>query len=78
MDESARLLAKAFDDLDMHRRLLALLPWTVHCDHEQRRADERADTERTRALLLARIPDQRYAHRFIKPVSSRRCYPWAG
>lgn len=52
MDEAARLLAKAFDDIELYRRLLALMPWAVHCNHQQRRAVERA------ARLLA-LPSQR-------------------
>jgi hypothetical protein len=74
VDESARLLAKAFDDIELYRRLLALMPWTVHCNHEQRRAAERA------TALLARIPDQRreYVRLLVAPIPNRRCYPWAG
>jgi hypothetical protein len=74
MGESARLLAKAFDDLEMYRRLLALMPWTVHCDHERRRASERA------TRMFARVPDQRreFARQLVAPVPSGRCYPWAG
>lgn len=49
VDEAHRLLARAFDDIELYRRLLALMPWTVHCNHHQRRARERA----TRLLALS-------------------------
>jgi hypothetical protein len=51
--ELHRQLANAFDDVTMWRNLVALLPWTVHVDHEARRAHERA------MRLLGRIPTQR-------------------
>lgn len=50
VDEAHRLLARAFDDIELYRRLLALMPWTVHCNHQQRRARERA------ARIIARQP----------------------
>jgi hypothetical protein len=74
VDESARLLARAFADIEMYRRLLALMPYCVHCDHERRRAAERA------TRMFARVPDQRreYARLLVAPVPKPRCFPWAG
>jgi hypothetical protein len=48
-----RELAGAHDDIAMWRNLVAIMPWTVHVDHEAVRSQERA------ARLLARIPTQR-------------------
>lgn len=48
-----RELARAHRDLVMWRNLMALLPYTVHVDHEARRAHERA------VALISRIPIQR-------------------
>lgn len=48
-----RELARAYDDVAMWRNLVALMPWTVHVDHEAVRAHERA------VRLLARVPTQR-------------------
>jgi hypothetical protein len=45
-------LTTAHRDLALWRNLVALLPWTVHVDHEHERARERA-------RRLARIPTQR-------------------
>lgn len=50
-----RALARAHDDLAMHRTLLALLPWTVHVDHEYERSVARA------TRLLNRLPAKRTA-----------------
>jgi hypothetical protein len=73
MDESTRLLARAFADMEMYRRLLALMPYCVHCDHERRRAAERA------TRMFARVPDQRREHArlLVTPVLKSRCCPWA-
>lgn len=48
-----RELASAYDDITLWRNLVALMPWTVHVDHEAVRAHERA------VRLLARMPVQR-------------------
>jgi hypothetical protein len=48
-----RRLAQAFDDITMWRNFVAIMPWTVHVDHEAERSRERA------AKLLGRIPTQR-------------------
>lgn len=55
MDEADlyRQLAKAHDDITLWRNLVALLPYTVHVDHEVERARERI------TRLLGRIPTQR-------------------
>jgi hypothetical protein len=69
MDEADRLLARAFDDITMFRRLLALMPYTVHVDHDQCRAVERS---RERAVkLLSRAPARPgVAHRLTPPRRS--------
>lgn len=55
-----RRLAEAFDDIEMHFRLLALMPWTVHVDHRAERVEYERRRSRERAeALLARIPTQR-------------------
>ena len=65
MDTTAKLyddLAQAHRDMVMYRTLLALLPYTVHVDHEYERAMERA-------ALLARIPTQRQRPLDLRPVA---------
>lgn len=57
MDEADRLLARAFSDIELYRRLLALMPYTVHVDHDQRRATEHATERATR--MFAHVPAQR-------------------
>lgn len=53
-------LKDALDDIEMHFRLLALLPWTVHVDHAAERAElERRSSQERAARLLSRIPTQR-------------------
>jgi hypothetical protein len=52
--ECYRELAGAFDDITMWRNLVALMPYTVHVDHEYQRAMERA------SRLLAQIPPPRH------------------
>lgn len=55
-----RELATALDDVAMHMILLALLPWTVHVDHQAERAERERRASRERAArLLAQIPTQR-------------------
>ncbi len=55
-----RRLAEALEDIEVHYRLLALLPWTVHVDHAAERAEYERRASRERAeRLLARIPTQR-------------------
>lgn len=58
--DAYRQLAAACDEIVMWRNFVALLPYTVHVDHEYERAMGRA------ARLLARIPTQR------APSDSRR------
>lgn len=48
-----RQLASAHDDITLWRNLVAIMPWTVHVDHEAERSRERA------VRLLGRIPLQR-------------------
>ena len=65
MDTTAKLydaLAQAHRDIELHRNLLALLPWTVHVDHQLERAIERA-------TLLARIPAQRQRPLDLRPAT---------
>lgn len=73
MDEADRLLARAFSDIELYRRVLALMPYTVHVDHEQQRARERA-RERAVRLLSCTVPTQRGAeptvHRLTTPRRS--------
>lgn len=54
-----RRLATALDDIAMHMTLLALLPWTVHVDHQAARAEYERRASRERAARLASIPAQR-------------------
>jgi hypothetical protein len=42
-----RLVSTAFDDMTMWRNFVALLPYTVHVDHDRERALERARRLRT-------------------------------
>lgn len=54
-----RQLATALDDIAMHMTLLALLPWTVHVDHQAARVEFERRASRERAARLAGIPVQR-------------------
>lgn len=71
MDEATRLLARSFADIEMYRRLLAIMPWAVHVDHDQRRALERA------TRIFARTPEPRREFA-LTLVHTQRRFPWAG
>jgi len=59
----------------MHLRLLALMPYTVHCDHEQLRAvRERIEARERAARLLALVPSQ--CRRDVLPFRRREMIPW--
>lgn len=51
MDEAAchRLVATVYDDMEVYRTLLALLPWAVHVDHKHERAQQRGERLRPRS-----------------------------
>lgn len=51
--DAYRRLAEVCDDVTMWRNFVALMPWTVHVNHEHERARERAER------ILSRIPTQR-------------------
>lgn len=71
MDTTAKLyddLARAHRDIELHRNLLALLPWTVHVDHALERAIERA-------TLLSRIPTQRQRPLDLRPAAHSGAAP---
>lgn len=48
-------LARALDDLDMWRNLVALLPYTVHRDHRAERAASRIPLQRRPVDLWPRL-----------------------
>ena len=59
-DSALRQGRPSVDDLTMHLRLLYLLPYTVHVDHQvERAAHERRAAQERASRLLARIPSQR-------------------
>lgn len=75
MDDADRLLARAFSDIELYRRLLALMPYTVHVDHAQRRAVEHATERATRMFAL--VPSQRResALRVLHRLTTQRRSP---
>jgi hypothetical protein len=55
--DSSALLAE--DDVRMWRTLVALLPYTIHVDHEAEWTELVRRDARQRAIALARIPPPR-------------------